>query len=105
MVVEVRDSFRRVFEFVRREPACVFFRPVVSEPFDEVQESAPASPVDLGVEDSFDFELEFAFDFDRGRRCGGAARNLGWLVGLQHRDVEHRMDGTEGIGEFEGKGG
>ena len=67
-MVEVRDSFRSIFEFCGRDPQGFFFSSFISSPLDEVLQLAFVLLVKLGVKDFGDLIFRFAIDVDQRQR-------------------------------------
>lgn len=67
--MKVRDVFRgEHLDIVGADPTVLLIGTLVAQPFHTIAEFDTAPPVDLRVEYGFDLVLDFAIDFNGGRR-------------------------------------
>ena len=92
--MEIRDKFRSMRELGCRKPRGFFIHTFVTGPLNQVLEFAFASFVYLGVKNRGDFVFWFPIN-DAWRVRNGVPTKEGiWSCGLNHGDMENRVDRT-----------
>ena len=89
------NEFQHVVEFCGKEPRGFLISTGVTSPADQIEELAMMpSPMNLRVEDIFDFIFDFSIDLNRRQRRLNSIQNITWVGEFKLGDMEdgvHRL--------------
>ena len=99
------DKFRRVVKFHGKEPQSFLVSTSVTSPVDQIEELAMMpSPINLRVEDFFNFIFDFSVDLDRRQWRLNSIQNGAWVGEFELGDMEDRMHRLHRVVESECEG-